>query len=183
MFTVQVSHSFDDNVLWLPINFQHEFLNLKKAAKSAESLERCKKVIQGTIDLNQSISKHPIYRIQCKQENKRTYNEMVDGLSFKPLTTTKPDPNKLREKFIALCLNQLERETPLLKNKVLLDSNPEAIVLSSESATFHFDFNAKGDGATDLKYRAICNVSDDANIKIVGRKYKSTNNMREKATM
>src|SRR5687768_15959346 len=79
--------ALDSQRLWLPTRYQTLYLPLVKAAETAESLDRCVTVIEGTIDLEQSRPEHPIYRILCRQENGRTYNEMVDGLTFATLTT------------------------------------------------------------------------------------------------
>jgi hypothetical protein len=79
--------ALDPQRLWLPTRYQTLYLPLVKAAETAEALDRCVTVMEGTIDLEQSRPEHPIYRILCRQDSGRTYNEMVDGLTFVTLTT------------------------------------------------------------------------------------------------
>lgn len=79
----------DPSSLWLPTKYQKNYVALLESAESAESLDRCENVLEATIDLEQSKKKHPIFRILCRQKNGRSYNEMVDGLTFETLTTPK----------------------------------------------------------------------------------------------
>ena len=52
------SNAVDDSKLWLPSSHVTHFLQLKEAAEAAESLERCTKVLRGTIDFEQSRGGH-----------------------------------------------------------------------------------------------------------------------------
>lgn len=174
----------DESRLWMPSNYERQYLDLKKAAEVAEELDRCVKVIRGTIDLNQSTKDKPIYRIQCRQENGRTYNEMVDGLSFDTLTTPKVvekvltadeiEAQRLEEErkrleeientkqvFLQQCLTELESKSKLFINKRLLNDSPEPEEFSLEQAKYYLDFDAEDIHGVALKYRAICWVEPE----------------------
>lgn len=185
--------ALDENRLWLPVSHEKLFLDLKKAAEKTEALDRCKEVVRGTIDLRRSKAEHPIYRIQCRQSNLRTYNEMVDGLSFETLTTkvekveelSEADKEALRleeerkqaealqelkDGYRESCLNELASKTKLFKQKVLLDPVPEPVEFASEKAKFYIDFDSVDLNEISLKYRAICIAQQDESVEIHIRK-------------
>lgn len=183
------SIAVDESRLWLPTNFERKYLDLKQAAETAEGLERCVSVIRGTIDINRSTHEHPIYRIQCRQENGRTYNEMVDGLTFETLTTpvvveVEKTPEELealrleeerkreeelaraKQDFLKQCLTEWENKTQLFINKKLLNSTPEPEEFSLDKAKYYLDFDAQDINSVDLSYRAICNVGEELEMVI-----------------
>jgi len=174
----------DESRLWLPSNFEKRYLDLLSSAKAAESLERCETVIRGTIDLEQSTRDKPIFRIQCRQENGRTYNEMVDGTTHKTLTTVIEEPKVLspeemeaarleQEKkrleaegaqkavFLEQCLTSFRNKTKLFQSLDLVNEAPEPEEFTMESAKFYLDFGALNLEGQKLSYRAICLVSAD----------------------
>lgn len=187
------TYAVDESRLWLPSNYERQYLKLVSAAKAAESLDRCVKMIRGTIDLERSSSEHPIFRIQCRQENGRTYNEMVDGLSFETLTTPvvvekqlSPDEiealrlEEERKKlealenakldFLSRCKTELASQSKLFIGKELLEDKPEPQEFSLESAKYYLDFNAEDINGVSLKYRAICWVGESVKLKIRTRR-------------
>lgn len=85
--------------LWLPRSKAKYYPSLITATKSALALPDCINVYEATIDLEQSQPEHPIFRINCIRENGKTYNEMVDGLTFEALTTVLPTEEE-RQAFI-----------------------------------------------------------------------------------
>ncbi len=189
------SYSFDDKSLWLPGKYGSLFLDLKKAAQSAENLERCVTILRGTIDLDDSTSGHPVYRFLCRQSNGRTYNEMVDGLTFETLTTIIEVPvEPTAEELEALRLAEEKRKQEALDARILhLWSLCEAELalkvrlmndiqwitefpavpdeITDESAVFTVDFDAKNVQGAALAYRAKCRFSenDALNVRISAR--------------
>ena len=106
LFLSFVHAEVDESKLWLPQKYQKHYVGLLKAAGVAEKVERCESIIEGTIDIGQTTAEHPMFRILCRQENGRSYNEIIDGLSFDPLTTPWPKELLMSEEE----LEQLRRE-------------------------------------------------------------------------
>lgn len=180
--------SVEEKRLWLPQKYQTHFLELKKAAESAESLNRCVKVLRGTIDLDESKPGHPIYRILCRQKDMLNYNEMVDGLSFETLTTKIEIPSELspeeieaarlaEEKRLAderaarisrhwvACEASLKQETRLFQKLKWLQQFPPEPVTSEELLTkFSVDFDASNAMGKTLKYTATCEIEESKRV-------------------
>ncbi|MFT7561181.1 MAG: hypothetical protein ACI93R_003106 [Flavobacteriales bacterium] len=185
----------DESRLWLPTYYEKLYLDLKDSALEAEKLDRCVNVLRGTIDLQQSTKGKPIFRIQCRQENGRTYNEMVDGLSKVTLTTVFiPDippsdeeielqrldrERKEREAhdlqmqvFHSICLVELKEKTKLFSALVFKSESIEPIAYEAGMAKFRFSFDAKDMDGRVLRYQASCQVSSDGvyRLKVRSRK-------------
>lgn len=185
----------EENRLWLPVKYQGLYLPLKRAAQAAESLERCTKVLQGTIDREQSKPDHPIFRILCKQDSGLTYNEMVDGLTMETLTTIIPaevvlTPEELEQQRIAEA-KRLAEEREATKKRLfkLCDQavkadaefmnglhwyyedyiEPESF--EDDVALFALDFDATNPDGKPLQYRAYCSVDgvEPAKLRIKKR--------------
>lgn len=180
------SYSLDEKRLWLAKSHQIHYLALLKSALAAESIDRCVEVLEGTLDRDQSKEDHPIFRILCRQDNGRSYNEMVDGLSFETLTTPKPvevelTPEELerirlaeeeRQRQIAaqrkLSMWQMCELALLDRTKMMIDlvwlhnGQPEPTEFTDEGAHFEVGFNAKSIWGKPLAYTADCAVTDEA---------------------
>ena len=180
------AHALNEDRLWLPLSYQKLYLKLKDAAQAAEDLDRCVDVLDGTIDLERSTDNHPIFRIRCKQENGKTYSEMVDGITNETLTTpliikTEPteaeleqrrleeEKRKLEEKQARiqllwnLCARTFHAKTKLMINlsgpKSEDELKPE--VYDEEHAIFVFDFDAEDIAGGQLSFRGNCDVNDE----------------------
>lgn len=171
--TSPIGYALDEDRLWLPVKYQTLHLSLVKAALVAEELERCTSVVEGTVDLEQSKPNHPIYRIQCRQENGRTYNEMVDGVSFATLTTMEVIAAEstaeeiVRQKQIAwqACQGPLIASTQLMKGLVWqaeIEGPMEPEVYSEEEVRFSVNFDARSMWEEPLHYTAECTVRNGA---------------------
>ncbi len=198
LFTVFFSTStfgLDEERLWLPKSYETLYLELKASAEAALKLERCVKVLRGTIDRQQSTKDHPVFRIQCRQPNGRTYNELVDGLTKETLTTPviievppteeelaamraeeerkkKEAADQREREFLQACKTQFDSKTRVFENIELLNPKPEPSSFSMEAAAFMFDFDTRDINGTPLKYRAYCSVAleEEARIKIRKRR-------------
>ena len=192
----QAGIAVDESRLWLPKNHEKHYLDLLAAARAAESLDRCRVVLRATIDLEKSVPAHPIFRILCRQDNGRTYNELVDGLSNKTLTTVIPEVTSLseaelealrieQERLHALALEEqktifrdqcsrvLEDATRGMIDTRRLNENPEPLEFSLEHAHFEFDFDAKSIEGEVLNYRAVCvtgNAEKETELRVRKRR-------------
>lgn len=186
----------DPDRLWVPTKYQTRFIDLIKAANTAESIDRCVTVLLGTIDLDRSASGDPVYRILCRQENGQSYNEMVDGITFETLTTPKIvivplTPEELeeqkreeeRKKVEALerrkvagwtlCLEHFDLKTQyMIELQRITQDRPEPTLINNQQMDFSIDFNAENTEGTPLKYSAYCRIEDAAvgKFSIKGRK-------------
>ena len=106
----------NEDRLWLPTSHEKLYLKLKSSADTVAELERCKVILRGTLDFEQSTAEIPIFRFLCRQENGRTYNELVDGNTGRALTTvaeqeteednlSEAERQKMREQMEAKAIN------------------------------------------------------------------------------
>ncbi len=176
----------DPSALWLAAKHEKYYVQLVKSADAAESIERCVKVIEATLDVARTTKDRPIFRILCRQRNGVTYNEMVDGLTFATLTTPpKPDtpsPEEIERERLRVvsvktalwrtCEGAFPSHVELMRDlQVLTTEQPEPIEFSEErveteeailleaSAKYCIDFDARGAMGERLYYRAHCQVS------------------------
>lgn len=196
IFFLGTAHVFalDESRLWLPTNYEPLYLDLKAAAEAAECLDRCERVVRGTVDLYESKKAgHPIFRIQCRQPNNRTYNEMVDGLTKKTLTTPVIEEKALtpeeleakrleeerarqkviterKELFLSRCRQAFDEKTTLFIQKNIVDLAPKPKVFEMEKAVYHLDFDAEDINGVALAYRAICVVEMEKPLEMHIRK-------------
>lgn len=177
--------ALDESRLWLPVTYQTHYLQLIQAAAAADEVDRCVTLLEGTIDTEQSVPGHPIYRILCRQENGQSYNEMVDGLTYETLTTPKVVPvvmsadererRRLKEEarlqeerqrhkhsLWLACQQALLERTALMANlKWLSDKEPEPITFDGTDAVYRVDFDAEDVWGKALYYRAVCTATPD----------------------
>lgn len=161
-------NAVESDVLWLPKKYASHYENLIKAAEAAEAIDRCVEVVGATIDIEQSKPNHPKYRILCRQEDRRTYNEMVDGLSFDTLSTPKEEEKALEKQIMQwkLCRDALNEKTRLMsKLEVLTEERPDPTSFNEEQTHYIIDFNGESMSGAALKYRADCLVSGE-NVSI-----------------
>lgn len=171
-----VSVALDKERLWLPVKYQGLYLSLVHAAETAEMVDRCTTVIEGTLDLEQSTSEHPIYRILCRQDNGWTYNEMVDGLTFATLTTPDVDADELasallrEQKEVArqreawqICRDLMVERTRLMMGLnwlVGISDHREPDFISADEVSFVIPFDARGMSDERLHYAAQCTFQE-----------------------
>lgn len=165
----------EENRLWLPVKDHTHYLSLKHAAEAAERLDRCTKVLQGTIDKEQSTPNHPIFRILCKQRSGLTYNEMVDGVTLEPLTTVAPvevvptveDLEGDKKARFSECDQAVKRDTEFMTGlKWHYDGYMEPESFENEVAVFSLDFDATNPDGNILEYRAFCSADGTSAAKL-----------------
>lgn len=184
------AQALDQERLWLPQSYHKYHLNLLQAAQAAQALPRCQTVLEGTIDREQSQPNQPLFRILCRQKDGRSYNEMVDGLTFATLTTplvveaelTEQEREKLRRQKQAReaealklrkedawrrCREKIQHRTRLMIDlKVLTQQQPEPVAMDEHSMEFAVDFDAKDMVGDALNYRANCRVDKEGSAQV-----------------
>jgi hypothetical protein len=179
-----ISHAFalDESRLWLASSKKNLWSDLVRAAQAAESLDRCEKVMEGTLDREQSKPDYPIYRILCKQPDGRNYNEMVDGVTFITLTTPPPrtelteeEKEAARQHQLVLqtnawqrCHAEIQERTKLMLERVLLvNEQPEHTLSDSGELQFVVPFDAKSISGVSLRYVSTCSVPLEGPVSTV----------------
>ena len=170
----------DDSQLWLPRNYYRQKKHLYEAAEVAEQTEQCRYVIAGTIQEDRSTPEHPVFKITCRDAERKTFAFLVDGLSFDILNRPPPpDPEEVAkrellkrlEKMWMVCQDQVELRTSGLRGLTWLTQEmPEAAVSGDDEFTFDMEFNAASSAGNVLHYRAQCQFQgDEKNIAIYSR--------------
>lgn len=175
--------ALDKSRLWLSQSDQKYYLDLVRAARVADALDRCQSVLEGTLDREQSQQNHPYFRILCRQENGRSYNEIVDGLSFETLTTpviVEPELSEAEKEHLRQlqkaqeelelarrkteawqrCEEQIRHQTQLMIHMVWLTTEePAPLSFDDNEAVFIADFDAHDPGGNLLHFSATCTIS------------------------
>jgi hypothetical protein len=174
--------ALDENRLWLASSQKKLWPELVRAAQAAESLDRCEKIMEGTLDREQSKPDHPIYRILCRQPDGRNYNEMVDGVTFITLTTPPPrtelteeEKELARQHQLALetkawqrCYAEIQERTKLMLDRVLLvNEQPEHTLSEAGELEFVVPFDAKSISRVSLRYVSTCSVPLEGPVSTV----------------
>lgn len=186
--------ALDKSRLWLSQSDQKYYLDLVRAAQAADALDQCHSVLEGTLDREQSQHNHPYFRILCRQENGRSYNEMVDGLSFETLTTpvvVEPELSEAEKEHLRQlqkaqeelelarrkteawqrCEEQIRHQTRMMIRMVWLTTEePDPVSFSDTDAVFVADFDAHDPRGSLLHYRATCTISSGTVTVSLGRR-------------
>lgn len=197
LFSATVCEAIDESRLWLPGTHRFLFIDLQQAAQSAENLDKCTKVLSGTVDLDQSTKEKPIFRILCRKKNGKTYSEMVDGVTKQTLTTLQGAEavlslealQALRERegnsrkvqaineqiklFWPVCKSAFDKRTAqMIKVKTLFDGDIDPVEYRQLQSTFQFQFNAEDPSGAPLEYETTCRVRSvkDFDIEIRSRR-------------
>lgn len=189
IFVAEAVAEVQNDRLWLPESHAKYFLDLKKAAEAADNLERCVTVLRATLDLEKSTSDHPVFIVLCRQVNGRSYNEIVDGLTFEtttienviPVEPTAEDLEAIRleeerqlqaqaeQRRINLwnsCETTLHSKVALMNGVTwLYSAPPEPEVFDDGSVLFIVDFDAQDAHGAQLRYRARCEFSQDDELE------------------
>ncbi len=71
---VQQVHAVDANRIWLPKKYQEVKPKLMKAARDAESTERCVNVVAGEMIVRKNTAEHYYFIVTCRDAKFKTYN-------------------------------------------------------------------------------------------------------------
>lgn len=181
--------ALDEKRLWLPSNYEHLYLDLKKSAISVEASDRCVRVLRGTLDFDTSVfPDDPVFRILCRGSNGRTYNEMVGPQ--KVWTESDIEENKVKQaKALLLIQNEMQgkcdvrlaEETALFNTlqrkqssfsliKFEYSSFSDDFIVLDPHGVFQMDFDAMDMHEAKLEYRALCYIENGSITKMAIRK-------------
>lgn len=176
-----LAYAVDNSQLWLPRNYYRHFKHLQEAARVSEETQMCQHVIAGTILQNRSTLEHPIFKITCRDNERKTFAYIVDGLSYEILNRPPPpDPealelialNRKLDELWSLCSDQLQQRTQGLRGVAWLieggiKQRPQAVMNGDEDVLFEVLFNSAGRRGNVLNYQALCHFRDgDKDINI-----------------
>jgi len=118
--------------LWLPSSYQNHYLTLIRAAKLVEdNADGCVSVIRGELNSRVSSKAHPIFRLTCRNENKRSFAVVIDGLAMEVIdpsypggTVSFPELKRLRaleeQRLVEEAKLEAERQELLRQEKLWL---------------------------------------------------------------
>lgn len=85
------SYAVDRSRLWLPTSYKHYFAKLRKAAQLAEEkAPRCTEIIDGSLQQKLSTPEQPVFRLICRDENRRSHAMNIDGLTLEVVDLDRP---------------------------------------------------------------------------------------------
>lgn len=181
--------ALDEKRLWLPSNYEHLYLDLKKSAISVEASDRCVTVLRGTLDFDSSIlPSDPVFRILCRGSNGRTYNEMVGPQKI--WTESEIEENKVKqEEALLLVQNDMQGKCDIrLAEKTALfnalqrkqssfslikfeySSFSDDFIVLDPRGVFQMDFDAMDMYDVKLEYRALCHIENGRITNMVIKK-------------
>lgn len=81
----------DERQLFLPKSYRSYFIKLQQAAILASQTDRCVSFLRGELQRDLSQTDHPVFKILCRGDDKRSFAYLVDGLSLHLLDETRPE--------------------------------------------------------------------------------------------
>lgn len=181
---VPIVAAVDQDLLWLPRNYNHHYKTLYRAANTVEQHERCVKVIAASLSEAESNIEHPVFKITCRDKERVSFVAVVNGftneiLNLPPSLSEEPielEPeielspeevaqqahqSKLDEHW-RRCISQVERRARNLNLlEWLYEGQPTPVEDSETTVLYHLDFNARTKDGEALAYRAHCDFSSD----------------------
>ncbi len=107
------AYGLNESRLWLPKNKAELKLKLFRAAKLAEELPDCVDVVSGTLHLKESTEARPVFKIVCRNAERRTYPVLMDGVDYvylNPPPAPPPPPEPEPEPVVDPEVERLARE-------------------------------------------------------------------------
>ncbi|MGI1678727.1 MAG: hypothetical protein K6L75_08355 [Cellvibrionaceae bacterium] len=179
----ELAYAVDPSQLWLPRNYNRFMKELKQAVEVAEATDRCKKVIAGTVSTKDSVKEHPIFKITCRDEDRKTFPWLVDSKTMiivnkpkekvekiteennVPLVMLTDEEKKVllrQEKVWSVCSYRLKRRVKHLRNLSLNTKKmPLPQLLENNGLMFEVEFSALAGIDSEiegekLSYKALC---------------------------
>lgn len=177
VITSPVSWAVDDLDLWLPSSMNSLMPQLRRAALTVEETEECSKVMQGGIYEPSRKAEVPLFRMLCRDANRRSYAVLVNSQTLEiTYPGRKPEVKSFNAKMIGSiwrnCQEQLQQKTKFMnKMKLLTKGMPEPQASEDGSISMFVDFDAETMQGKPLRYRATCFAKLDkpARLTIKGR--------------
>lgn len=175
------TYGLQESRLFLPKKHADLKLKLFKAAKVAEELPNCADVVSGTLHLGMSTDALPVFKIICRNPERRTFTVLMDGVDYvylnpPPAPEPPPEEESEPEEVIDPALVKLEQEAEywrlceagvLSRSKNMLAVEwlydgpvpPEYSVnetTGSERTSYQLPFNAKDIQGHSLRFKGVC---------------------------
>mgnify|MGYP000444469483 CR=1 FL=1 len=97
--------------LWLPVSYRPHYLKLVQAAKLVEDhASGCVTVIRGELKSGISTKEHPIFRLVCRNDKKRSFAVIIDGLAMEVIDPAYPGGTVSFEELAQLRALELKRQ-------------------------------------------------------------------------
>lgn len=119
----------DRSRLWLPSSYKKHFSELRKVAELAEEkAPRCVEVIDGTLSESLSSADKPVFRLICRDENRRSHAMQIDGVTFEVVDLNRPSG---RVTFEELELERIEAEKQAILDQQEAERQAELLLQKS----------------------------------------------------
>lgn len=79
---ITVSEALNTDRLWLPNSYRRHWRRLQNSALAVLAMPRCNEVVRGELARNESSLDAPVFAIICRDSNKKTYVQKVDGMTL-----------------------------------------------------------------------------------------------------
>lgn len=76
--------------LILPKSYQIHLPALQQATQLVLQMPRCQELVQGSLHIDRSTLRHPVFRIMCRDREANSFALLVDGISLHLLDDTRP---------------------------------------------------------------------------------------------
>lgn len=172
-FTVGFANAIELSRLWLPVEYQSEYLKLKRSAEQVFATERCREVLSGTMSLSQSRVGFPVFRVTCRDDSGLSFSRHVSGHDFTilPSQVELKLRERKREHFWRACRKAMSETVAGMHNLVWLQSEPlQPDEFSQRSAVFERDFDSTNAEGIALHYQAKCEAKQSGATQVIIRK-------------
>lgn len=166
--------------LWLPKSYKHAMPKLELAVAEVLKSPRCEQVLKGTINIDLSSIEQPVFKILCRDKERKTYVTVLEGNSLAVYDRTKsryhrgPTERSMRE-YWSTCqkaVNDMYEDFRTIK--VLTKRRPEPILYKDGTVGIVINFDAISLIGEPLAFRAECVFSSGTSyrLRLSGREAK-----------
>ncbi|MBB6520773.1 hypothetical protein [Pseudoteredinibacter isoporae] len=166
-----------DPYLWLPTSYKGKLPQLKQAVDVARENPRCSQVLKGTVNVDLSSQQVPVFKILCRDDERKTFSLLLDGTSFKTYDRTKsrfhkgPSERSMREFWTACNKAVADMYEDFRTIRVLTRERPEPTLYKDATVGIAIDFDAVSLIGERLAFRAECIFTSGTSyrLKLTGR--------------
>ncbi|GAA6150835.1 hypothetical protein [Pseudoteredinibacter isoporae] len=166
-----------DPYLWLPTSYKGKLPQLKQAVEVARENPRCSRVLKGTVNVDLSSQQVPVFKILCRDDERKTFSLLLDGTSFKTYDRTKsrfhkgPSERSMREFWTACNKAVADMYEDFRTIRVLTRERPEPTLYKDATVGIAIDFDAVSLIGERLAFRAECIFTSGTSyrLKLTGR--------------
>lgn len=163
--------------LWLPKSYKDQLPALKKAALIAADNPRCEQVLKGSVNIDLSSHELPVFKILCRDKNRKTFSLLLDGVDFLAYDRSRsryhqgPSERSMREYWDNCNKAVAGMYEDFRTIKILTKSRPEPVLYKDATVGITIDFDAISLIGEPLAFRAECVFSSGTSyrLKLSGR--------------